>query len=473
MASRKTLSSLDSVFLYLETPEVPMHIGGLSFVHLPNEYKGSFYEAFKQIIGQRLHLSPVLTQKLANPRPLLQHTEWIEDAEFDLNHHVLRVSVAPGSDRAAVNQAVARIHSQLLDRTRPLWEVHIAEGMQNGEAAFYFRLHHAGVDGGAVAALYGVMFDTTQEPRAVAQPEPASDTPTESGGGLISLLAGTYEQMLEQSMKLPSIWMEAATTANSLAASLLDPKLMLDLPKVVAPRTPFNGTISAERSFATASVSLARCKTLAAKAGGKINDVVLALSSGAVRSYLAEKGALPDRSLTAMVPISVREAGGGDEGNQVFAMMCPLASDIADPKRRLETIIADSTTAKMLSGRVKSLILQVAEMSVVGQPMIVQVLGALYNLANVGNVLPPMGNITVSNVPGPKQRLFAAGGELLSLYPVSAVALGLGLNVTVLSYRGELDFGLTAAANLVPDVDRIANEIPAELETLEGSFGLT
>src|SRR5207244_4803236 len=213
-----------------------------------------------------------------------------------------------------------------------------------------------------------------------------------------------------------------------------------------------NKAISSERSSAGVSISLSEAKAVARQAGGKLNDVVLAISSGVVRRYLLERGALPAKSMTAAVPISLREEGNTDSNNQVFGMICSISTNIEDPKERLEAIIAQSTKSKEISHPLRALMPQVSNLSMLGAPIVVQIMALLYSRTNLSDVLPPAANVTISNVPGPRQTLYAAGAELLHIFPVSISTHGLALNITVQSYRDQLDFGFIAGPHIIPHV---------------------
>ncbi len=204
--------------------------------------------------------------------------------------------------------------------------------------------------------------------------------------------------------------------------------------------------------------------------GGKLNDVVLALSSGVVRRYLLKQGALPTKSMTAAVPISLREEGNTDANNQVFGMICSIATNVEDPKARLEAIIAQSTKSKEMSHPLRALMPQMSNVSMLGAPILVQILALLYSRSSLSDVLPPAANITVSNVPGPRQTLYAAGAELLHIFPVSISTHGLALNITVQSYRDQLDFGFIAGANIIPHVQVLCDMLPNEFAALEAAF---
>ena len=198
--------------------------------------------------------------------------------------------------------------------------------------------------------------------------------------------------------------------------------------------------------------------------------MVLALASGVVRRYLLQQGALPTKSMTAAVPISLREEGNTAANNQVFGMICSIATNVEDPKTRLETIIAQSTKSKEMSHPLRAMMPQVSNLSMLGAPMLVQVLALLYSRSGLSDVLPPTANITVSNVPGPRQTLYAAGAELLHIFPVSIATHGLALNITVQSYRDQLDFGFIAGANILPHVQVLCDMLPGEFALLEAAY---
>src|SRR5882757_1389683 len=395
MSDGKKLSSLDASFLYLETPEMPMHVGSMAIFRLPEDYKGDFFEEFKAMIASRLHVAPILRARLEKTPLDIDHPSWVEDDQFDIDRHIFRGSLPAPHDRATLERIVGWMHAKLLNRARPLWEFYVFEGMKDNEIGLYSKMHHACIDGGAGAALTSMIYDVTPVPRQVEKPAARAKDGQEP---------------------------------RDIIASMLTPSTIL------------NKSISSERSFAGVSIPLSRAKALAKLARGKLNDVVLAISSGVVRRYLLERGALPVKSMTAAVPISLREEGNTDANNQVFGMICSIATDIEDPKARLEAIIAQSAKSKEMSHPMRALMPQVSNVSMLGAPILVQILALLYSRSNLSDVLPPAANITVSNVPGPRQTLYAAGAELLHIFPVSISTHGLALNITVQSYRDQLDF---------------------------------
>jgi diacylglycerol O-acyltransferase / wax synthase len=503
MGDGKKLSSLDASFLYLETPEMPMHVGSMAIFRLPDDYRGDFFEEFKAMIASRLHVAPILKARLEKAPLDIDHPSWVEDDQFDIDRHIFRASLPAPRDRATLERIVGWMHAKLLNRARPLWEFYVFEGMKDNEIGLYSKMHHACIDGGAGAALTNMIYDISplprqvepptakakvgQEPRDIAanlldsyqqlwtQPLDAAvaksiELPRSGKSDLGSILFDNAMYQIESAVKFAGNLPTVLKSVSDAVAKISDPKARSSLAGMMSPPSILNKSISSERSFAGTSISLSRAKALAKASGGKLNDVVLALASGVVRRYLIAQGALPTKSLTAGVPISLREEGNTDSNNQVFGMICSISTDIDEPKTRLESIIAQSTKSKEMSHPLRALMPQVSNISMLGAPILVQILALLYSRSSLSDVLPPAANITVSNVPGPRQTLYAAGAELLHIFPVSIATHGLALNITVQSYRDQLDFGFIAGANIIPQVEVLANMLPAEFDTLEAAF---
>jgi WS/DGAT/MGAT family acyltransferase len=504
MADGKKLSSLDASFLYLETPEMPMHVGSMAIFRLPDGYEGDFFEEFKAMIASRLHIAPILKARLEKTPLDIDHPSWVEDDQFDIDRHIFRASLPQPRDRATLERIVGWIHAKLLNRARPLWEFYVFEGMKNNEVGLYSKMHHACIDGGAGAALTNMIYDVTPVPRKIDPPTAGAKVGQEPRDIAANLL-DSYQQLFSQpldasqaakNLQLPrtgksdigSILFDNAMyqiesavrfagniptmlrSVSDVVGKIADPKSRESIASMVSPPTMLNKSISSERSFAGVSIPLSRAKALAKQAGGKLNDVVLALASGVVRRYLREQGGLPAKSMTAAVPISLREEGNTEANNQVFGMICSIATNIEDPKARLEAIIAQSSKAKEMSHPLRALMPQVSNISMLGAPIMVQILALLYSRSNLSDVLPPAANITVSNVPGPRQTLYAAGAELLHIFPVSISTHGQALNVTVQSYRDQLDFGFIVGANIIPHVQAMCDMLPEEFAALEAAY---
>jgi diacylglycerol O-acyltransferase len=498
----KKLSSMDASFLYLETPEMPMHVGSMAIFRLPEGHAGNFFEDFKAMIASRLHLAPILKARLEKTPLDIDHPSWVEDDQFDIDRHIFRGSLPAPHDRATLERIVGWMHAKLLNRARPLWEFYVFEGMKDNEVGLYSKMHHACIDGGAGAALTNMIYDVTPVPREVEAPavraklrqeprdiaanfidsyqqlwrEPSQggakgiELPRTGKSDLGSILFDNAMFQIESAVKFAGSLPTMLKSVSDVVGKVIDPKSRDSLSSMMSPPTILNKTISSERSFAGVSVSLSEAKALAKQSGGKLNDVVLALSSGVVRRYLLERDALPAKPITAAVPISLREEGNTDANNQVFGMICAIASNLADPKERLQAIIAQSTKSKEMTHPLRALMPQVSNLSMLGAPIMVQILALLYSRSSLSDVLPPAANITVSNVPGPRQTLYAAGAELLHIFPVSISTHGMALNITVQSYRDQLDFGFIAGANIIPHVQLLADMLPAEFAALQAAY---
>ena len=500
MSAGVKLSSVDGSFLYLETPETPMHVGSMAIFKLPEGYKGDFFEEFKAQIQARLHLAPVLRWKLERTPLDIDNPSWVEDDQFDIDRHIFRASLAAPHDRATLERIVGWMHAKLLNRARPLWEFYVFEGMANNEVGLYSKMHHSLIDGGAGAALTEIVYgdgnvsqtetkkaDTKKndpigelftgyaslwaQPLGLTAQGKLPDILTGKRQDLGSILMDGFARQLRQPFEYMKALPEVAKALSSVAGKLREGGVQ-GLKDAVAPSTPLNRTVSSERSFAAVSVSMSRCKAVAAASGGKLNDVVMALSSGMLRRYLQKVNALPDRPLRAAVPISLREAGNSEANNQVFGMICSLASDIADPRERLAKIIEESKKSKGMADPFKPIVPKLTQFSALGAPIFIQILSLLYSRTNLADVMPTPANVTISNVPGSRKPLYVAGAELQHIFPVSIAAHGLALNITVQGYRDQLDFGLIAGANVLPELRSLANMLPEELEALEAAYGL-
>ena len=501
----RKLTAMDASYLYLETPEVPMHVGSMAIFQLPENYRGDFFEDLKSMIGGRLHVAPMLTWKLAHTPFDIDRPRWTEDEQFDIDRHIFRGALPAPSNIATLQRLVGWMHAKLLNRARPLWEIYVFDDLPDNQVAIYSKMHHACIDGGAGAAMTQLLYDITPTPRETAQPAvrktvktderdfisslaaasmqfwnlgqigsgfPKIETPRTGKTDLASVLVDAFMDGLQQSRQFVESLPDILKVVGDIGGKVVSPSGIDDLKKMMAPPTPLNGAISSERSFAAVSLPMPSVKAVAAKAGTKLNDVVLAMSSGVLRQHLLSQNALPDKSLTAFVPISTRDAGDTSASNQVMGMICMLATEIEDPKARLEMIFVESAKAKELSSPLKQLMPLVTDMVVLGSPMATQLLSLFYSRSNLANLLPPAVNVTISNVFGPKSTIYANGAELLHSYPVSIVMHGIGLNITLQSYRDHLDFGFIAGANILPDVESMANALPGELAKLEAAYGL-
>jgi WS/DGAT/MGAT family acyltransferase len=462
----KQLGGLDASFLYLESPQSPMHVAGLTLYELPKGFRGSFHKHFTAFFKSRVHMIPIFNMKLAKSMFQMDHPGWVDAGELDFEYHIQSVKLDKPGSFEQLEQMVADLHSVPLDRSRPLWQFTVIEGLQDKQAALYSKVHHAAVDGGAGMVITKALYDVTETPREVEPPAPKEPArkPTQAERailGLHDLAANAMRQQLKM--------MEAAPKIAGQMADLMGPVLAgkVGLPQILAPKTPFNTTIDAKRSYAARSVSLADVKAIGKATGTKLNDVVMAICSGALRTYLMEKQVLPDASLVAFVPISLREMGNSDINNQVFGMSCPLATNYGNPLKRLRKIAQESGASKVLASGGKDLAL--SDYTLLGAPMLLPGLAQLYGLSRLADVIPQVVNVTISNTQGPPFPLFCAGAKVTALYPVSIPAHGVALNLTVQSYLDHMDFGLTADHKAVPDIDHLGDLLVNSFEELKSA----
>jgi diacylglycerol O-acyltransferase len=461
----KHLSGLDASFLHLETPEMPMHVGALHLLDLPGG-SADFLDTVKCHIADRMHLAPVFFTKLAFMPLDLANPVWVDDDDLDLDYHIRQVSLPKPGSQAQLEASVARLHAGLLDRSRPLWEFFLITGLQSGQVGFFTKIHHAALDGQGAMVLAKALLDVTPEPRWVPPPPPHERAPYQPA--VSRLLKAALVDTLSQSARL----VRGLPTGLRVAASMLgrneDGERRASWPSM-APRTPLNRSITNQRVFAALTIELQEALAVSKAFGCTLNDVVLAIVSGALRRYLDEHDALPDAPLVAAVPVSLRADGDTEINNQVSMMLMKIGSDEADPAERLRAVAAASARMKKTVANVKSVL--PTEFPSLGVPWMMGTLVSLYGRARLADKLPPVANVVVSNVPGPRMPLYLAGARITANFPASIVTHGLGLNVTVQSYGGALDVGIVACRRVMPDIALFAACMRAAHEELVAAAG--
>jgi diacylglycerol O-acyltransferase len=464
----KHLSGLDAMFLHIESPEMPMHIGSLNVLDLPEGHSGDFYEDAKKTMAERLHLAPVFTRKLALMPFDISNPVWVEDDDIDIDYHVRHITLPkPGTNRQ-LQQYVARLHSTLLDRSRPLWEVFIIDGLKSGQVALYAKVHHAGIDGQGGVAVAKALFDLEPTGRTIKPPRPRVHR-AEYHLGMAELASAAVRNAVQQAIKLVRMAPSMARAVRDVVVPEKDEhgKRAWGLPKnlkLFGPRTLLNVAITNQRTFAGRTIPLAETKAIARAFGVSLNDVVMGTTAGALRRYLKEYDNLPAKPLIAAVPVSLRAAGDESANNQVSMLAMTLATDVADPVERLKAIHAASDANKQMMGRVKAAIPN--DFPMLGAPWLVSGLASLWGRSRIMNVVPPIANLVISNVAGIPVPLYFAGARMACYYPVSIPAHGMALNVTVQSYNGRMDYGLIACRRVVPDINDLGDYLLAEHQTL-------
>ena len=469
----KQLGGIDATFLYMETPETPMHVAGLTLYEPPENFSGSFFEHFKEFFLTRMHLAPIFEKKLARTVLELDHPLWVDAGELDFDYHLRRATLpSPGTWRQ-LEEMVGDLHSVPLDRSRPLWQFTVIDGLDDGNVAIYSKVHHAAVDGGAGMAIAAALYDISPVPRTVKPPPPKKKVrkPSIEERAILGINDAVQNVMRQQLNVMQAIPQVLGTLTDMLAPLKgADGKPAAGpgipgIPDVLAPKTPFNVTITSQRSYAARALSLTDAKLVSKATGTKINDVVMAICAGALRPYLAERKALPKKPLIAFVPISLREPGNADASNQVFGMLCPIATQIEDPLERLKSIQRTANDSKSLAGTVKDV--SPKDFSLLGAPILLPGLAQFFGRTGLADLMPSTTNLTISNVPGPPFPLYCAGAKILAMYPVSIPVHGIALNITVQSYQDKLNFAITADRRAVPDPQALADLFEPALEELK------
>ena len=456
------LSTLDASFLYMETPETPMHVAGLG-IFAPPPAGADVFKSFHDHIAARLHLLPFFERKLNAIPASVDNPVWIHEANVDLDYHIRQMALPRPGTMEQLRTLVARLHMVLLDRSRPLWQYYVIEGLEGGGFAVYVKMHHSGIDGGAGMAALDIIFGASPDPVPVARPPAKKSGAAEPT--LLELVGKTYEDFWQQQRRM----LEALPDLGKALANV-GRRLIEDLGRgpnaaVLAPKTIFNVAVSKQRSFGTTTISLSEVKAIGSATESKVNDVVMAVCAGALRRYLLERSALPKESLIAALPVSLREPGNTDMNNQVTMMLCSLSTDIADPLPRLAAIVASSQDSKARLGDVKGAM--PSDISILGAPLVMTGLAEWMGRTKAADQLPAMVNVLISNVPGPRKPMYCAGAQLEHYFPVSIPSHGGALNITVQSYMDNLDFGLIACRAAVPDIQKMAELLVEEFETLK------
>jgi diacylglycerol O-acyltransferase len=464
----RQLSSLDAQFLAVESARVYGHVAFLG-LYDPSTAPGGRLdmESVTRLLRERLHLLPPLRWRLA-PVPLgLDLPYWVEDPDFDLDFHVRETAVPPPGDDRQLAESAARLFGRPLDRARPLWELYVIHGLTGGRVAILTKIHHSVVDGISGNEIMAALLDPEPTGRVIPPP-PADGAPPplpSDRAMLLRGLRGIPRQPLRALRTLPST--VAGFTdlpgANALpgvptlsrvysrarrALGSLESAGVLEVTTARPPKTPFNGPISAHRRFAFGSLPLDAVRQVRRDFGTTVNDVVVTICAGAVRDWLLARDALPEEPLVAMIPMSVRRRDErGTWGNRISMMIVPIPTNEPDPRRRLERTHELLRSAKERHSALPASLLTDATAFI---PPTVAALAARNTVDILSRTRPPL-NLVISNVPGPRSSLYCAGAELLANFPVSVIVDGVGLNITVVSYKTRVDFGIVGDREQIDD----------------------
>lgn len=442
----------DSVFLLGESREHPLHVGGLQLFELPEGAGPDHVSAMHRDLLTEVDVRPLFRRRPRGPVSSLGQWAWADDDQLDLEYHV-RLSALPTPGRVReLLELVSRLHGSLLDRHRPLWEFHLIEGLQGNRFAVYTKVHHALLDG--VSALRLLRRALSEEPgERDMRPlwshrlHAAGTAPRERAPGGLHAAARVVRELAGLG---PAVVRYLDQALREQAATL----------PFEAPRSMFNVRITGARRFAAQGWPMERVRAVGEAAGATVNDVMLAMCAGALREYMGEQGCLPDKPLVAAVPISLRGESADDGGNAVGIILSTLATDLDDAGARLAAITESMRRGKRFYRGMSQL--QVTALSAIP---FAPLAGAL--LPGAMRLTPPPFNLLISNVPGPPNPLHWNGARMLGLYPVSVPYEGQALNITVTSYAGSLEFGLTGCRRSVPHLQRLLVHLETALADLE------
>jgi diacylglycerol O-acyltransferase / wax synthase len=458
----RQLSGVDSAFLQMETPTTYAHVAVVAvFARAPGREPLTLAD-LRSLLEARISRAPVLRQRLLTVPWELDRPYWVDDADFSLDRHLHTAPLRePGDDRR-LSEHVARLVARQLDRSRPLWELHLVHGLTDGRFALVGIVHHAAADGTSGRDLLATLLDL--EPAPPADPPAPPWHPATGPSALTRVVRGVAA--------LAGHPVRAAALQQRLAARALEQPWLTDAARSgsPAPRTPFNATVSGRRAWAFAQLPRDRVRQVRRATGTSANEVLLAVTAGALRSWLTDHGGVPAQPLRALVPVSTRPRqdtgnGPGEDGNAVSFMVVDLPTDEPDPVARLRTVARTGRQARASHDRA-GVAEAVTGLSDLAVPGLAAAAARLANAARVTDWVAPAVNLVVSSVPGPAFPLYLRGARLLAAYPVSVVTDGFGLNVTALATEHTHDVGLTACRELVPDLHELAGAVPDGLDEL-------
>jgi diacylglycerol O-acyltransferase / wax synthase len=449
------LSGLDASFLYLETPTMHMHVAMVAVLDSSGMPGGYDFERVHEYIDRGVRTQPQLLRRLVEVPLKIDHPVWLSEPKLDTLHHVRRIVCPAPGDLDALAALVGRIMSTPLDRARPLWEAWVIEGLEHGRFALIAKVHHAITDGVAgtqiLSALFSALPDAPPSPLRpdVVEAEPAAPSEFELLRDALAARIGRPKELVRMfkrtSNALLDFYERRRNPEHEAGATVFD-----------APRTRWNGPLSAQRAVAFARVSADEVKSIRKPFAATAHEVVLAICAGALRSYLFERGELPAAPLVAACPIATRSRG--PSGNRVSAMVTSLATHIEDPGERLLAIRQVTRGAKQEHDALGGDMLR--SWAELATPGLVTTAARLYSKYRIAELHRPMFNLMISNVPGPRVPIYFAGAELVGSYPLGPISEGAALNITVMSYAKQVDFGFVTSPDLFDDLGALAARIP-------------
>ncbi len=466
-SSIQQISGNDATFLYAESPTSPMHVATLIIV------EGSLvYNDFKEMIASKLHLVPKFRQRLLNVPMNLDYPYWVDDPNFELDLHLNRVKLPDPSNWKTLRELTSSVFSSPLDLRRPLWSISFIEGIDEipqvpkGSVAIVTKIHHVMIDGASGVGIMGMLFDKDKsEAKKPTAPKPYEPEPLPDE---FSLLLKSGYSFIKNPLKIPKMISETAySLIKSRAAKKMSAQKDFNTGAFPVPKTIFNGSISPKRTWGTAILSFDRINVLRKLMGVSINDLILAICAGAIRRYLQGREKLPLQPLVANVPISIRVKGSKKMNNQISNMFVQIGTHIENPIERLEFIQEQTILGKAKHNAVGAKSLSKMADSV---PFgLANLAAGLYSKYNIKELHRPPFNVTITNVPGPREVLYLRGHKIVSIFGLTPVVDGFGLIIAAFSYNGQVSITTTSDANTMPDAgkfSRYMRESANELEKL-------
>lgn len=456
------ISGQDAIFLSMEAPTWHQHTGGL-LVFDASEAPGFNFSSFSRLVGERLPLAPRFACRVKEVPFGLDRPLWVKDRNFDVANHMHRIAVpSPGGTRELA-ELVGDLMGHQLDRRMPLWEMWFIEGLEDGHVAVLAKTHHCMMDGASGQGLAEYIFDLEANPSAPPPALPlATDTTEERIPTDLELVARGLIPTLATPITMSRYGLQLGRRGLSVLPFLRGankPATPMD-----APPTPWNASLSPRRRLSFVSVPLEDLKTVRQQFDVKVNDVVLALVTTALRRYLIEVDALPDKPLISGVPVSTRDIDDTEVGNKIANMFVALPVQIEDPVERLHLIHQSTMNAKEMTKAVRARRIQAFAES--APPAVINLAFRTMFSAQLDQLVPAAANVLVSNVPGPPFPLYSVGARVRAIYPIGPLMMGMGLNCTVLSYIDSVDFGVQCDPELISDPWAISSHIPDAMREL-------
>ena len=445
------LAPMDASFLYFETTSMPQHVLGVMVLDAAGT--GFTKEGFRKILEERLHLLPAFTRTLREVPMHLDHPYWVREHDVVLDEHLFFATCPAPGDLKALGELVGEIGQGLLDRSRPLWEIHVVDGLEGGQVALVAKLHHATLYGAAGADMMANLLDLEPTPGIV---EPAVDQPVEDHPSTVSLLAKAGVHALRRPAVAAQGVLGAVTRIGSIPGAAI---ASVRTP----PRSLLNGQLTPARQAAFATLDLDQLKTVKNAYGVKVNDVVLAAVTDALRGYLMDRGELPKKPLVATVPMNLG-AGQAAGTNKIANLLVPLPVLTHDAVERLHQVAAAAQSQKDASESLGPEAL--SQVIAFVPPLLIKSGSAAFDRLRLQKLLPPLLSLVVSNMQGPPIPLYCAGAQVTAVYPMGPLIPSSGINITVLSNMGKMDVGILCCPDLVPDVWEIADALPAAVQRL-------